>query len=140
MFQEFFPKKFSVLRFFFSFFKTRLIILMIQIMVEFIKEEKSENRIYSVVISSGWEKYGGFAKKAKLSLKKSKKTYIWRWCRSSVRNQSVASLIRNAIGISSVRAMPDPHQPVSNRALFRIFMMIHRLMRAIFFYLSCSDW
>lgn len=40
---------------------------------------------------------------------------MWRWCRSSVRNQSVASLIRNAIGISSVRAMPDPHQLVSNR-------------------------
>lgn len=32
-----------------------------------------------------------------------------------MRNQSVASLIRNAIGISSVRAMPDPHQLVSNR-------------------------
>lgn len=66
--------------------------------------------IYIIFISS-WEKYEGFAKKAKLSLKKGKKTYMWRWCRSSVRNQSVASLIRNAIGISSVRAMPDPHQP-----------------------------
>lgn len=85
--------------------------------VESIKEEKIYIYIciYSLFISGGWEKYGGFAKKAKLSLKKGKKTYMWRWCRSSVRNQSVASLIRNAIGISSVRAMPDPHQLVSNR-------------------------